>query len=291
MLTIAELVSLLRQTMNISSVITVEKEDGTKEDVTLSVTSDKAYLEMSDNDIILYLKLCASRDYEVEYLEDLPSGSEYPIVLLTQIELFKKLAVSTADWVDIGADNNNYLKRGQRFTHYMALAEQVQQQYKEYNSTGGTFGVQTYTVRNKVNHMTERDYNLTPIPHVSLILSDITSNSVDITWHVSNISHFGRYKVFLSKSKIVDKYLGDSSNYGSKIVEGSMLIKSTSDVMNNTHRISGLEPDTEYHVAVLSIEKNSVWGYTEKTFTTLQSIDDEEDVEVGTIPDDSKNVE
>ena len=59
MLTIAELVSLLRQTMNISSVITVEKEDGTKEDVTLSVTSDKAYLEMSDNDIILYLKLCA----------------------------------------------------------------------------------------------------------------------------------------------------------------------------------------------------------------------------------------
>ena len=70
-----------------------------------------------------------------------------------------------------------------------------------------------------------------------------------------------------------------------------MLIKSTSDAMNNTHRISGLEPDTEYHVAVLSIEKNSVWGYTEKTFTTLQSIDNEEDVEVGTIPDDSKNVE
>ena len=291
MLTIDELVSLLRQSLNISKVVTVQKEDGTTEDVTVSVTSDKAYLEMSDDDLILYLKLCASRDYDVEYLEDIPSGSEYPIILLAQIELFKKLAVSTADWIDLGADNNNYLKRGQRFNHYMSLAEQAQNQYDEYEANGGTFGMQTYTVRRKGNHMTERDYNLTPIPHVSLRISDITNDSANISWSVSNTSHFGRYKVFLSKSNIVDMYLGDSSNYGSKIVEGSMLIKSTSDFMNNNHRISGLEPNTEYHVAVLSIERNSVWGYTEKTCTTLKPIDDEEDVDIGTLPNESETVE
>ena len=82
MLTVNELVSLLRQTLNISKVITVTKDDGSTEDIIVAVTSDKAYLEMSDDDIILYLKLCASRDYDVEYLEDIPQGSEYPLVLL-----------------------------------------------------------------------------------------------------------------------------------------------------------------------------------------------------------------
>ena len=285
MLTVDELVSLLRQTLNITKVVTVTKDDGSTEDVTIAVTSDKAYLEMTDEDIIMYLKLCASRDYDVDSLEDLPSGAEYPLVLLAQIELLKKLAVSSADWMDIGADNNNYLKRGQRFNHYMTLAEEVQDQYNKYVDTGGTTGgVQTYTVRANNRHMTERDYGLTPTPKVSLKIRDITNDSVDISWSVANTSHFGRYKVFISKSQIIDMYMGDSSSLDSKIVEGATLIKSTSDIRNATHRITGLEAETEYHIAVVSVERNSVWGYVEKTFKTLEAFEDEEDIDIDKIP-------
>lgn len=287
-MSIDELVSLLRQSLNISKTITIEDEDGKEVEVEVLVSKDKAYLNMSDEDIILYLKLCASRDYHVDDLEDLPIGAEYPIILLTQVELFKKLAVSVADWVDLGADVNNYIKRNQRFNHYMELSREAQKQYDDYVATGGTTGgVQTYTTRLKGHHMSTRDYELTPQPIVSLKIGNVTNESAEISWSVSNVSHFGRYKVFISTSQIVDKFL-DGSSAESKILDGAILVKSTSDIRNNTHRIKGLEPSKEYHVAVFSIERNSVWGCSEKVFTTLEAFKDEEDVEIGDLPSENE---
>ena len=284
MLSVQELVTLLRQSLNITKTITVEDENGEMVEVEVSVTKDKAYLNMTDEDIILYLKLCASRDYQIDDLEDLPMGAEYPLILLTQIELFKKLAVSVADWIDLGADNNNYIKRNQRFNHYMELSQNAKAQYDEYVRTGGaTGGVQTYNTRLKSKHQSTRDYELTPTPRVSVKIKNITNDSADISWSVSNVSHFGRYKVYVSPSQIVDEYL-DGSSAESKLLEGALLVKSTSDIRNNTHRVKGLKPSTEYHIAVFSIERNSVWGCTEKVFTTLEEFKDEEDVEIEDLP-------
>lgn len=288
MLEANELVTLLRQSMNISKQIKYTNENNEEVIRNVSVCEDKAYLDLTDEDIILYLRLCASRDYQVETLGELPVGSEYPLVLLTQVELFKKLAVSTADWIDMGADNNNYLKRSQRFSHYMSLAEEARAQYNDYIATGGTGGMQTFTTRLKGHHMSDRDYGLTPTPRVYLRIVNVYSDSVEIAWDVSNVSHFGRYKVYIGKGTIIDRFL-EGSKVEDKVTDCAVLIKSTDDIRNNTHRISGLEPNTEYHVAVISIEKNTVWGMSEKTFVTPKEIEDEDNVDIDTFPDDEKD--
>lgn len=36
-------------------------------------------------------------------------------------------------------------------------------------------------------------------------------------------------------------------------------------------------PDTDYYVAVISVERNQVWGCVETSFTTLPVIEDEEE--------------
>ena len=105
-LTVEEIVKTLRNAVN------VQYEE--------SEVIDPAYLAMTDEDLMLFIKLAVSRAYpSVTTLSDLPEGSEYPIVLLAKIALYTKLAVLKADKVDMGADNNNYLKQDQRFQHYM----------------------------------------------------------------------------------------------------------------------------------------------------------------------------
>ena len=106
LLTVKDLISILRSSVNVQS--------------TEAEVIDPAYLAMTDDDIELFIKLGVSRAYpDVTDLADLPDGSEYPITLLAKIELYTKLAVLKADKVDMGADNNNYLKQDQRFKHYI----------------------------------------------------------------------------------------------------------------------------------------------------------------------------
>ena len=97
LLTVKDLIGLLRSSVNI------QNEE--------SEVQDPAFLTMTDDDIELFIKLGVSRAYpNITDLGDLPDGSEYPIILLAKIELYTKLAVIKADKVDMGADNNNYLK-------------------------------------------------------------------------------------------------------------------------------------------------------------------------------------
>ena len=119
LLTVEELVKILRSSVNVQ----VPIEEGSEETI-----NDPAYLSMTDDDITLFIKLGVSRAYpNVTDLSELPSGSEYPVTLLAKIELYLKLAVIKADKVDMGADNNNYLKQSQRFAHYMKLVEEARQ--------------------------------------------------------------------------------------------------------------------------------------------------------------------
>ena len=124
LLSIDELVKILRSSVNVQS------EE--------SEVVDPAYLQMTDDDIKLFIKLGVSRAYPtVTDLALLPSGSEYPIVLLAKIELYLKLAVIKADKIDMGADNNNYLKQDQRFQHYMKLVEEARAEYESWLDNEG----------------------------------------------------------------------------------------------------------------------------------------------------------
>lgn len=268
-LTVQEIVEILRSSVNVQY-----EESG---------VTDSAYLTMTDEDLLLFVKLGCSRAYpEVSSLDDLEDGSEYPIVLLSKIELYTKLAVLKADKVDLTADNNNQLKQSQRFTHYMALVAEAREQYTSWLENEGQGKVQSYDLLLSNRHHTRRNYELTPTPKVKLDFGTISNDSVEIGWSVSNTSRFGRYKVYLSTSPIVDMYK-DGSKIEDKINSEATLVKSTNDIRDNHHRVSGLTPSTTYHVAVVSVERNSVFGYTEKTFTTLEEFVEEEEVSVDSI--------
>lgn len=272
LLTVEELIKLLRSSVNVQS----EETE----------VVDPAYLTMTDDDIQLFIKLGVSRAYpNVTDLSELPSGSEYPIVLLAKIELYTKLAVLKAEKVDIGADNNNYLKQDQRFKHYMALVEEAREQYKNWldnEGVNGGAGVCSYDVLLSNRHYTQRNFEKQVTPKVLLKIDQVTSDSVDFHWGVTNTSHFGRFKVYLSKNPIVDMFR-QGATYDTKISGEAKLLVSTQNIRNTHHRVNNLESGTTYYIAVFSIERNQVFGYSELSFNTLEVLPDEDEVSESTL--------
>lgn len=269
LLTVKELIKTLRSSVNVQS----EETE----------VIDPAYLTMTDDDIELFIKLGVSRAYpSVTDLSELPNGSEYPIILLAKIELYTKLAVTKADKVDMGADNNNYLKQSQRFDHYMKLIEDAREQYESWLDNEGQGEVSSYDVLLSNRHYTQRNFEKQATPKVTLKIDQVTSDSVDFHWGVSNTSHFGRFKVYMSGSPIVDMFR-EGATHDKKISDGAKLILSTSNIRLNHHRVSKLESGKTYYIAVFSIERNQVFGYSETSFNTLDVLPDEEEVSESTL--------
>lgn len=271
MLSVEELIKILRSSVNVQ----VPTEDG-------SVT-DPAYLTMTDEDITLFIKLGVSRAYpNVSDLSELPNGSAYPVVLLAKTELYLKLAVLKADKVDMGADNNNYLKLDQRYKHYMELVKEAREEYESWLDNEGQGEVSSFDVLLSNRHYTQRNFEKQVTPKVSLKIDQVTSDSVDFHWGVTNTSHFGRFKAYIGKKPIVDMFR-DGATYDKKIGSESVLVVSTQNVRNTYHRVSNLESGTTYYIAVFSIERNQVFGYSEMSFETLAELEDEEEVSESTL--------
>lgn len=272
LLTVQELVDLLRSSVNVQN-----SELG---------VVDSNFLDMTDSELELFIKLGSTSAYpDITSLDELPDGADYPVLLLAKIELYMKLAVLRANDKDIKADNNNELKLSQRFTHYMSLASEARTQYKLWYDNGGgyaTGGVRTFNVTLSRNHCTNYNYRNLPLPKVRLTIGVVTNDSVEFDWSVTNTDHFGYYRVYISKSSIVDKYQ-DGNLAQDKVKSGATEIKRTINFRETQHRISGLEPNTTYYVAVFSVEKNLLFGYAEKSFTTLEAFTSTEELNVSSL--------
>lgn len=272
-MTTEQLLSALRLAVN------VEYED--------SEVTDPAYLKMSDDDLTLFLMLGASKAFpSSESLSDLPDGAAYPLVLLAKKELYLKLAVTNAYDVDLGADNNNYIKQDQRFQHYMKLADSAQQEYDNWKDDEddintdpetGISGVRAYNAYLYRGHYTERNYRLQPTIKVRISIAELTTDSVSFSWKAVNNDVFAKYLVYFSTSPIVDRYKDRDSNTASSVInESARLMLSTLDWHNTSHRVTGLQPDTAYYIAVFSIDRNQRYGYAELEFVTPEEVSDEE---------------
>lgn len=269
LLSIDDMVKLLRSSVNVQS-----EESG---------TIDPAYLVMTDDDIKLFIKLGVSRAFpSVTDLELLKGGSEYPIILLSKIELYLKLAVLKADKIDIGADNNNYLKQDQRFQHYMKLVEEARAEYESWLDNEGQGEVSSFDVLLSSRHYTQRNYEKQATPRVVLHIDSVTADSVAFSYDVSNTSHFGRFKVYISEIPIVDIHK-DGVTYESKLNEGATLIVNTSNIRNTAHSVNNLKANTTYYIVVFAIERNQVFGYREMSFNTLPILEEEEEISVSTL--------
>lgn len=230
---------------------------------------DSAYLSMTDEDIVLYMNLALSRNFpDIPSLDYLPTEYVYPVILLSKKELFHALAIKEAPLYDIGADNNNYLKRSQRFEHYMKLIAQVDKEYEDYLENGGA-GANTLTsfdVLLSDRYATKRNYEKGAIPAPILYVVGVSENFVEIQWKVK-MSRFQSYKVYISDSPIVDLF--DMKSVVSKSAKEVATIR---NVHQTSCRIEGLLPDTDYYVAVSATEMSSLTGVVQETFKTLAPV-------------------
>lgn len=230
---------------------------------------DSAYLSMTDEDITLMMSVVLTRDYpEVQSLDYLPTEYIYPVILLSKKELYHTLAVKEAPLFDIGADNNNYLKRSQRFDHYMKLIAQVDKEYADYLENGGA-GSNTLTSFDVLlpdRYATKRNYEKGVVPALSLYIGAVTGTSVEIHWRV-NLSRFRDYKVYISKSPILDLL-----NVSKPLSSDAKEVVVIRNVHQTSCRIEGLSPDTGYYVVVSATEMSSLTGYAQESFKTLTPI-------------------
>lgn len=255
-MTTAQLIQYLRLNVN------VQMPDGSQ---------DSAYLSMSDEDILLYLNVVLTRDFsDVPSLEYLPNQAVYPLILLAKKELYYALAVMSAPDYDLGADNNNYLKRDQRFQHYMKLIEQADKEYQDYLDNGGGLSedgagntLSSYDVLLSNRYYTKRYYDKGAVPAPILYVDSVTNNSVSFHW-TNKTRKFAWSNIYLSKEPIVDKYKVGLS----KIVDKSTLVNHFLDSRQVSLSIDGLDPSTTYYLAVEVVDMSSLVGYFQVEFTT-----------------------
>ena len=192
-MTKAELVRYLRLNINIQNA-----------DVT-----DTAYLSMTDEDIELYLNVVLTRDFpQVPSLDLIPTEDIYPVVLLAKKELYYTLASMDAPLIDLTADNNNQIKRSQRFEHYMKLIAAVDDEYNQYNEDGGAGTRNTltsYDVLISDRYATRRNYEKGRVPVLSLRVVGVTDTTVELSWSVQ-LSRFDKYEVYVSDEQIYDEF-------------------------------------------------------------------------------------
>jgi hypothetical protein len=245
----AELIQYLRSSVNIQSA-----------DVT-----DTYYLSMSDEEIELYLKTVLLRDFPtVPSLDLIPAEDVYPVILLAKKELYYTLATVDAPFVDLTADNNNSIKRSQRFEHYMKLASAAGDEYEKYLEDGGA-GHNTLVSSDVLisdRYATRRNYEKGAIPVLTLYVDSVTATTIELSWSV-RLSRFKNYKVYVSHNPIWDEY-----SLSGEVAEDADLVATIIDVHQRKCRIEGLLPDTAYYVMVSATEMSSLTGRAQTVVTT-----------------------
>lgn len=232
------------------------------------IENDSKYLTMTDEDLENLLSVVLSRDYAtVKSLDSLPADAVYPILILAKKELYYTLAVKEAPLYDMGADNNNYLKRSQRFDHYLKLIAQADKEYQDWleGDPTGTHGtVYTYDVLLSRRYYTRRYKNLALVPIGAVYPDKVTASYIEVSWE-AYVTNFLKYEVYITDEPFYDIYSNEGRFDGKKI-EPVATITSQQD---RALRIKGLEPNKSYVVTLIIYDRCGLNGYAELKFNTL----------------------
>ena len=251
--TTSELVSYLRVAVE------VQAED--------TDVSDTGYLAMSDAQLEEFIKVAATNSFSKYPLDKIPEDAIYPIILLAQRGLYFKLATIAAPLYNLQADGAS-LSRTQIFEHYMALIKQIDSEYQDYESNGGSTGTLTSYNVQLANRRYTRYNQLTALPPAIVFYIDsVADTSVEVSWDCEHCENdFLNYRVYLSTTgSVFDEY--DTETNISK--DAKMVIKIT-DIWQRKCRIKGFAPNTTYYVGVVACANGAKKGYDSDSFTTKE---------------------
>lgn len=230
-----------------------------------NIEVDPAY-KYTDDELWRVLSLLTP-SHDSRYIADtLPDSEKYFVLLLAKKEIFSRLASSMAPFYPLSAEGAS-LQKNVRFDHYMALVGQVSQEYESFMRLRMEFNsqVKSYDMYTERYHFTQRNYALAKNPSVLLTTSVVTQNSVNLDWSEfdENAGLFNFYKVYVGTSPIVDPY---ADNPIDPNLKAQWL---TTDIHRTKYRITGLNPGTTYYIAVITMDRNGLYGYAEEQITTL----------------------
>ena len=232
------------------------------------VEKDKAY-KYTDDDLWEILEL-VTPIHDAEYtVLTVPNNERFLVLLLAKRELFYRLATATAPLYPLEAEGAS-LRKDVRFDHYIKLIKLVEDSYNAsyagFFGTGETGNLQAFDVTIEGRYNTLRNYNMANRPVIALTLSTITATTVNLDWTKFSVKRgfFYCYKVFIDTEPLFDEYVEEP------FLQSGLSAKFMSfDINKMKFRVTDLEPETPYYIAVLAFDRNGLYGYDQQQFTTL----------------------
>lgn len=203
-------------------------------------------------------------------LNDIEEELLQPLVLQCKKDLFLQLATKAAPLYNISTDEVK-INKGDRFSHYMKLAQYMQEELAEYEKSGGSFKVQSHEATISGRYFSKRNYELAHIPIVTTTMDLVTKDSVSIHWKLRNNTLFAKYEIYYMKLDQNTPYIIDAYNNNS-ITDHAFKLEEIKDFHINKCRIMNLDEDSDYVIAVLAYERNGLFGYSEINIKTLKDV-------------------
>ena len=231
------------------------------------------YLALTNEQLQEILLLANSRVSRGKYtLDRIPEENIYPIMLLSKKEIYHRLASKYAPDYTIQG-NAGTLNISDRYTHFMGLAKQMEEEYQNYledmelnrdiSNTTSYSDLANGEVFISSRYLSARNYRYSATPKVGVNVDNIYDTKIEVSWKIKSVNRFSSYKIYFSEHEpIIDVY--DNN----KISPKARLIKHELNIHNNRTRITGLNPNTTYNLAIIIFEQNGLMGFDEVVVTT-----------------------
>lgn len=182
-------------------------------------------------------------------VEEITPDEEYIVILYAKLEVFQRLALAVAPEFDVTVEQASF-KKGNRFFHYTALAQEVQTEL-ETNASIYTVIVKSVTVATKDG--TIRNYNLSREQTVKLSIDSVGTNSIELSWNKFDLSYgeFRRYALYCGLEPMYDEY-ADTILDISKALTTQMFY----DINRIKYRLNNLSANTTYYIVLVFEGRN-----------------------------------
>ena len=192
------------------------------------ISQDPAFAQLQE-DIPKIVEQSAKRLGKT--VEEIIPDEEYIVILYAKLEIFQRLALAVAPEFDVTVEQASF-KKGNRFFHYTALAQEVQTEL-ETNASIYTVIVKPVTVATKDG--TIRNYNLSREQPVKLSIDLVSDNSIELSWNKFDLSYgnFKRYSLY----------------YG-------LTTQMFYDINRTKYRLNNLSANTNYYIVLVFEGRN-----------------------------------
>lgn len=227
------------------------------------ITSDPAFNIVSSGINYVIEQAVKTTGYTVQTL---PIELEEYVILNAKKEIYFRLASLTAPEYNMETEFSKLLK-GDRWEHYYKLIEITLKEIKRLDDGGALSTITTGDAVIAGRNGTYRNYRLATPLSGTVSLSNITKNSVEISWEALIGQDFSGYQLLIGTSQIYDEF---ADPY---VIDANVLSKLLiTDVHRTKYRLTELTPLTSYYLLFIYNHSNGYKEYSPISFTTLEDI-------------------